>query len=225
MEFMQPEFANIRVFIIVSNNMLSLSLVNFLSGYFSVMASDENMKVTLQKIDDFRPHHIIFCPDTKLDKHQKILVDMLHAGYINTSVFTSGITPELQDHLVLHGIKGVLDAAMRPEHMVKAVRRLCDGEIWLDRKSMTRLIKMLPQVNQHLKASTDGHLLKTLTSREQEIAKICSNMLGASNKEIAKKLSLNESSLRNYLSSIYSTLKLRNRHEFFMFLMRNKDQF
>lgn len=222
---MQPEFANIRVFIIVSNNMLSLSLVNFLSGYFSVMASDENMKVTLQKIDDFRPHHIIFCPDTKLDKHQKILVDMLHAGYINTSVFTSGITPELQDHLVLHGIKGVLDAAMRPEHMVKAVRRLCDGEIWLDRKSMTRLIKMLPQVNQHLKASTDGHLLKTLTSREQEIAKICSNMLGASNKEIAKKLSLNESSLRNYLSSIYSTLKLRNRHEFFMFLMRNKDQF
>jgi two-component system nitrate/nitrite response regulator NarL len=166
MEFMQPEFANIRVFIIVSNNMLSLSLVNFLSGYFSVMASDENMKVTLQKIDDFRPHHIIFCPDTKLDKHQKILVDMLHAGYINTSVFTSGITPELQDHLVLHGIKGVLDAAMRPEHMVKAVRRLCDGEIWLDRKSMTRLIKMLPQVNQHLKASTDGHLLKTLTSRE-----------------------------------------------------------
>jgi DNA-binding NarL/FixJ family response regulator len=222
---MQPEFANIRVFIIVANNMLSLSLVNFLSSYFSVMVSDENMKVTLQKIDDFRPHHIIFCPDTKLDKHQKILVDMLRAGYINTSVFTSGITPELQDQLVLHGIKGVLDSGMRPEHMVKAVRRLCEGEIWLDRKSMTRLIKMLPQVNQHFKASTDGHLLKTLTSREQEIAKICSHLLGASNKEIAKKLSLNESSLRNYLSSIYSTLKLKNRHEFFMFLMRNKDQF
>lgn len=220
-----PEFSNIRVFIITSNNMLSLSLVNFLSPYFSVMTSEEGSSLTTQRIDEFHPQHIIYCPDTKLERHQKVLIEMLHAGYLNTSVFTSGISPELQDHLVLHGIKGVLDSAMRPEHMVKAVRRLCDGEIWLDRKSMTRLIKMLPQVNQHFKTSTDGHLLKTLTSREQEIAKICSNMLGASNKEIAKKLSLNESSLRNYLSSIYSTLKLKNRHEFFMFLMRNKDQF
>ena len=222
---MQPEFPNIRVFIITSNNMLSLSLVNFLSTYFSVLTADEDMKVALEQIDEFHPQHIIFCPDTKLEKNQKLLVDMLHAGYVNTSVFTSSITPELQDHLVLHGIKGVLDSSMRPEHMVKAVRRLCDGEIWLDRKSMTRLIKMLPQVNQHFKTSTDGHLLKTLTSREQDIAKVCSNMLGASNKAIAKKLSLNESSLRNYLSSIYSTLKLKNRHELFMFLMRNKDQF
>ena len=222
---MQPEFSNIRVFIIVTHNLLSLSLVNFLKTYFSVVTSDESVKVTRQKIDEFHPHHIIFCPDTKLEKNQAMLLDLLHAGYVNTSVFTSGLSPELQDHLVLHGIKGVLDSAMRPEHMVKAVRRLCDGEIWLDRKSMTRLIKMLPQVNQHFKTSTDGHLLKNLSSREQSIAKICSNMLGASNKEIAKKLSLNESSLRNYLSSIYSTLKLKNRHEFFMFLMRNKDQF
>lgn len=219
-----PEFANIRVFIITANNLLSLSLVNFLAQYFSLMTSGDSLESVARKIDDFHPHHIIFCLDTKLERNQKILLDLLNAGYQNTSLFTSDINPDLQDHFVLHGVKGVLDTAMRPEHMVKAVRRLCDGEIWLDRKSMTRLIKMLPQVNQHIKTSKDGHLLKNLTAREFQIAKVCSTLLGASNKEIAKKLSINESSLRNYLSAMYSNLKLKNRHEFFMFLMRNKDQ-
>lgn len=221
----RPEFSNIRVFIITANNMVSVSLVNFLSAYFSVESSEEATSATLKKIDAFHPQHIIYCPDTKLEKHQRALLEMLHDGYLNTSVFTTGISPDQQDLLVLHGVKGVLDASMKPEHMIKAVRRLCDGEIWLDRKSMTRLIKMLPQVNQHLKTGKDGHLIKALTTREQEVCKVCSNMLGAGNKDIAKKIGINDSSLRNYLSSIYGTLKVKNRHEFFLFLMRNKDQF
>lgn len=219
------EFPNIKLVVITNQSMLSASLVVFLTKYFVIHTVDDDVKKAERLIDELKPQHIIYCLDAKSEKAQKSLIELLRAGYLNTSIFAVDLSSEIQDKLVMYGVKGVLDGAMKPEHMVKAVRRLCDGEIWLDRKSTTRLIKMLPQVHQHFNSGRDVNLIKKLSSREFEIVKVCSQMLGATNKEIAKRLFINESSLRNYLSGIYSTLMLKNRHELFLFLMRNKDQF
>jgi DNA-binding NarL/FixJ family response regulator len=219
------EFPNIKLVVITNQSMLSASLVVFLSRYFTVISAEEDIGRSQQKIDETKPQHIIYCLDAKSEKAQKNLIELLNAGYLNTSIFAVDLSSEIQDKLVMHGVKGVLDGAMKPEHMVKAVRRLCDDEIWLDRKSTTRLIKMLPQVHQHFNTSRDVNMIKALSTREFEILKVCSQMLGATNKEIAKRLYINENSLRNYLSSIYNALMLKNRHELFLFLMRNKDQF
>ncbi len=219
------EFPNIKLVVITNQSMLSASLVVFLTKYFVIHTVDDDIKKAERLIDEVKPQHIIYCLDAKSEKAQKSLIELLRAGYLNTSIFAVDLSSEVQDKLVMYGVKGVLDGAMKPEHMVKAVRRLCDGEIWLDRKSTTRLIKMLPQVHQHFNSGRDVNLIKKLSSREFEIVKVCSQMLGATNKEIAKRLFINESSLRNYLSGIYSTLMLKNRHELFLFLMRNKDQF
>jgi two-component system nitrate/nitrite response regulator NarL len=219
------EFPSIKLVIITNQSMLSASLVAFMSQYFTVFSIEDDVSRAQLKIDEVKPQHIIYCLDTKSERAKKSLMDLLNGGYLNTSIFAVDLASDVQDKFVMHGVKGVLDAAMKPEHMVKAVRRLCDGEIWLDRKSTTRLIKMLPQVNHHFNSSRDVGLIKTLSAREFEVLRVCSQMLGASNKEIAKRLFINENSLRNYLSSVYNLLRLKNRHELFLFLMRNKDQF
>lgn len=219
------EFPNIKLVVITNQSMLSASLVVFLSRYFTVITAEDDIARAQKKIDETKPQHIIYCLDAKSEKAQKNLIELLNAGYLNTSIFAVDLSTDVQDKLVMQGVKGVLDGAMKPEHMVKAVRRLCDGEIWLDRKSTTRLIKMLPQVHQHFNSNRDVSLIKALSAREYEILKVCSQMLGATNKEIAKRLFINENSLRNSLSSLYNILMLKNRHELFLFLMRNKDQF
>ena len=219
------EFPGIKLMIVTNQSMLSASLVSFMNNYFTVIAVEDQLQHMRDAAGEHHPQHIIYCLDTRSDKAQKNLIDFLNAGYLNTSLFAADLSTEMQDKLVMRGVKGVLSPSMKPEHMVKAVRRLCEGEVWLDRKSMTRLIKLLPQVNQHFNTTKDVGVIKGLTAREFEILKVCSQMLGASNKEIAKNLFINENSLRNYLSSIYSTLGLKNRHELFLFLMRNKQLF
>jgi DNA-binding NarL/FixJ family response regulator len=217
--------SGIKILLVADQSIVGLSLAELLNRHFTCFVSEEDFSTLFDQIDRLRPNHIIFALDCKTPKYFQILSDILTEGYKNTSVFTSDLPIDLQDKLLLAGLKGVLDGGMKPEHIIKATRKLCDGEIWLNRKAMARLIGLLSKVGQHEPTGGDRQLISALTKREFQIAKICSANLGATNSELAKKLFLSENTVRNCLSSMFSTLAVKNRYEFFLFLLNNKNQF
>ena len=85
------------------------------------------------------------------------------------------------------------------------------------------MLSHVPKTGQNLSSVDDALLIKRLTPRQVQIAKVCAANLGASNKILASKLHLGESSVRNALSALFGALELKNRNEFFLFLQRNKD--
>jgi DNA-binding NarL/FixJ family response regulator len=106
------------------------------------------------------------------------------------------------------GARGVVQKDEAPELICKALRKVRDGELWLDRASTAKLFE-------ELLGGAEGKLpegrIANLTIRESDIVRALLQHEGASSRELAQSLGMSEQTLRNHFSSIYRKLGIPNR--------------
>ena len=128
---------------------------------------------------------------------------------------------EIHDRAVLSGARGVVQKESSPEVILKAIKKVYDGEIWLDRASTGRLFtKLLDHSNNEPSPETTN--IATLTPREREIIDVIIKHGRSTNKQIAGDLNMSEHTLRNPLTSIYSKLGVENRLELVMYAVKHR---
>jgi DNA-binding NarL/FixJ family response regulator len=92
--------------------------------------------------------------------------------------------------------------------LFKMVDRVEDGEVWAGRKTISRLLDELYEAAGGDQSRPQPALtaadLKRLTSRERQIVRLLSE--GASNKEMAKQLSVSVSTIKAHLTKIFRKL-------------------
>jgi DNA-binding NarL/FixJ family response regulator len=211
-----------KLLLIADDSLLGQSLATLFVRNFDCFVVDEKYSVPIQ-IDSIKPLHTIFALDLNKPKNVKLLSELLGRGSHTTSIFAAKLTPAVQVKLILAGVRGVLDVGMRPDVLVRAVQKMCDGEVWISRQITAQLLAHIPKRGQALSTAGDAALIKRLTPRQVQIAKVCASNLGASNRALATKLQLSDASLRNALSAIFDTLGMKNRNELFLFLQRNSE--
>jgi DNA-binding NarL/FixJ family response regulator len=96
------------------------------------------------------------------------------------------------------GARGFLHAQMPPQQMVRALSVAAKGEVVLPRNLVKGLVEQEPPAD-----------LGELSIRQQEILELVSE--GLSNAQIAKRLFLSESTVKQHLRRAYKTLGVRNR--------------
>jgi two-component system, NarL family, nitrate/nitrite response regulator NarL len=129
--------------------------------------------------------------------------------------------PDTHDRAVLSGARGVVQKEALAETIIKAIKKVYAGEIWLDRAATGRVFsKLLDHSNKQ--ASPEATKLATLTSREREIIDVMIKQGRSTNKQIAVSLNMSEHTLRNHLSSIYSKLEVENRLELVMYAVKHR---
>jgi DNA-binding NarL/FixJ family response regulator len=141
------------------------------------------------------------------------LVEKTHAKVL---VLTGVRDPALQDRAMLAGASGVIGKEEQPDDILKAIAKVHAGEIWLDRVSTGRVLKLV----QRGEAGVDEgerRKIASLTARESEIVCAVAKHAGATTKTIADALNISDRTLRNHLSSIYEKLGLSNRLELFVY--------
>ena len=127
---------------------------------------------------------------------------------------------ETQDRAVLAGARGVVQKEAPAELILKAIKKVYEGEIWLDRAATGRIFsKLLDQSNNE--ASPEATKIASLTPREREIIDVMTKQGHSTNKQIAVHLNMSEHTLRNHLSSIYSKLEVENRLELVMYAVKH----
>jgi two-component system, NarL family, nitrate/nitrite response regulator NarL len=127
---------------------------------------------------------------------------------------------EIHERAVLAGARGVVQKEVPAEMILKAIRKVHEGEIWLDRLTTGRIFsKLLDHSANH--ASPEAAKIASLTSREREIINVMANQGHSTNKQIAAHLNMSEHTLRNHLSSIYSKLEVENRLELVMYAVKH----
>ena len=101
----------------------------------------------------------------------------------------------------------------------KAVRAVCNGELWMPRTLITRIIEDLSG----RPVSVDGadtdpahSAVECLTPRELQVARMVH--LGGNNKTIARELSISERTVKAHLSAIFRKLNIQNRLHLALFL-------
>lgn len=156
------------------------------------------------------------------EPNEQIIESFDEVGDAKIIVISNTVSPEMMNLFVLHGVKGFLGPDTSAEQFFKAIIKVSEGELWLDRFTTSRIVNEISQKSRHPElADPDQLLIARLTEREKGILQAIVDGEGQSLRDIAEKLFISEYTLRNHLTAIYSKLGVKNRLDLYVFAQYN----
>ncbi|RRZ97156.1 two-component system response regulator NarL [Erwinia sp. 198] len=113
-----------------------------------------------------------------------------------------------------HGADGYLLKDMEPEALLKALYQAAAGQMVLSEKLTNVLVASLRESR-----PTEARDVEQLTRRERDILKLIT--LGMTNKAIARKLSITESTVKVHVKHLLKKMKLKSRVEAAVWALQN----
>ena len=110
--------------------------------------------------------------------------------------------------LYRRGVRGVVPRSISPDLLIKCVRKIADGETWIDNQSISWVIEAYRSQASSL---TNPRVQPKLS--EKELAIISCITRGMRNKEIAYQIGTTEQVIKNYLRKVYDKLGVSDRLE------------
>ena len=203
---------------------------SFLWGMVKLIESDSaNMKVmgtasdiaeALAILEREQPDVILLDIDLNGVNSLDSMPLLRNATSARVLILTGMRDAETHERAVLAGARGVVQKEVSAEMILKAIRKVHEGEIWLDRLTTGRIFSKLLDHSAN-QVSPEAAKIESLTSREREIINVMVNQGHSTNKQIAAHLNMSEHTLRNHLSSIYSKLEVENRLELVMYAVKH----
>src|ERR1700688_2430363 len=112
------------------------------------------------------------------------------------------------------GCSGIVLKQTAPDLIVKSIRKVHSGEIWLDSHTTAAVMRQFSTAldGGHPSASgTKGRERSPLSAREREIVALVAQ--GYKNKEMAEKMFISEQTVKNHLHNIFDKLGVSDRLE------------
>jgi DNA-binding NarL/FixJ family response regulator len=143
-----------------------------------------------------------------------ILLELTKAKIV---IYTGSNNPKLCYQSVFKGARGVINKAEPAETLLKAIEKIYEGELWLNRNATSRIVFQMAQANSPKGLSAEQKKLSTLTVKEEKVTRAIQLHSAKTLKQVAESLHISEHTLRNHLASIYNKLSVRNRMELYVF--------
>ena len=112
------------------------------------------------------------------------------------------------------GTAGIVLKQTATELLIKSIRKVADGEIWLDSRMTTAVMKEFSQP-----APVREPVKTVLSTREREVVGLVCQ--GFRNKEIAEKMFISEQTVKNHLHNIFDKLGVSDRLELALYAIHN----
>lgn len=117
------------------------------------------------------------------------------------------------------GARGILFKDADPALLVKSVRKVHQGEVWIDNPILSQALESLvskPPAPPGVSGQRDARL----SGREMEVVRCVA--MGLRNKEVADKLGVSEATIKNHLTSVYAKLGVSDRLELILYAIHNR---
>jgi len=115
------------------------------------------------------------------------------------------------------GVKGIVTRSIGPDLLIRCVRKIHAGEMWLDNKGVNWVIDAYRTQVAQLTMPRNRVKLST-----KEISIISGVTQGLRNKDIAAEVGTTEQVIKNYLRKIYDKLGVSDRLELALYCMHNR---
>ena len=182
---------------------------------FAVVASVSHGEAALEALRSERADVLVLdlrMPDLSgLDVLRAIAAEHLEC---RTVLLTAALTDDDAVEAVRLGARGVVLKEAAPETLLECVRRVHQGEQWMDHETMARAFGRVLR-----RESTSREAARVLTPREAEIVRMIT--LGLRNRGIAERLSISEGTVKIHLHNIYEKLGLDGRLALVLFAQEN----
>src|SRR5256886_9002400 len=131
------------------------------------------------------------------------------------------VTPQPDEELTLdlfrRGAHGIVSREVEPELLVDCLRKVAEGEPWLDSKGIRWVLEAYrTQATRPISARTKVQL----TPKESLIVSCVTQ--GMKNKEIALRVGTTEQVVKNYLRKVYDKLGVADRLELALYCLHNR---
>jgi DNA-binding NarL/FixJ family response regulator len=190
-------------------------------GKMRVVGDAANRSQALELAALEQPDLILLDLDLGDESGLDFLQELLHTGEnVRVLVFSGARDPEMQRRAMRLGAMGVLAKDKTSEVLIKAIRKVCAGEVWLERSMTASLLEQIRKTNE---SPADGDFeagkIASLTKREREIISLVAEGLGT--KPLAGRLFISEKTVRNHMASIYGKLEVSDRLELAIYAGRH----
>jgi two-component system, NarL family, nitrate/nitrite response regulator NarL len=119
---------------------------------------------------------------------------------------------------IRRGAMGIVMKQQAADLLLKAIRKVHAGEVWIDRSMMSSVLSDVRSERQE-EADPEAGKIASLTPREREVIVLVSE--GLKNKLIGERLFISETTVTHHLSSIFSKLEVSDRLELIIYAFRH----
>ena len=179
-------------------------------------------KQTLTLAGVERPHVVLLDMDSHTEERIELVAQLGQICGARVLMLAATSEAERSARALKAGARGVLLKRDAPKIACKAVLKVEEGELWLDRQTTGRIIEDL--VSENLRAREDAEaadgMAEKLTARELEVVRALLRHEGAGSRDLAARLHVSEHTLRNHFTSIYRKLGVPNRTGLFAYASR-----
>jgi DNA-binding NarL/FixJ family response regulator len=129
-------------------------------------------------------------------------------------VITAGTGDTITSEVFDAGVVGVLYKHRRPAELVKAIRKILTGELWLDRGAPRSLVSASKERVEERRSRTLALELTSswrLSLRQQEV--LSSILEGLSNKEMARKFQVSTTTIKDVVQELLEMAGVRTRSQ------------
>ena len=116
------------------------------------------------------------------------------------------------------GAKGIVLKQEASETLIKAIKKVSAGEVWLEPSTTARVISEMVSNARDRKANPEQKKIQTLTQREREVVVRVAE--GLKNKQIASRLFITEATVSHHLTSIFNKLGVTDRLQLIVYAHR-----
>ena len=199
---------DIRLLIVDDHSLFREGLVRLLSSEpgFQVVGSCGHLKAALDVLDREPVDMVLLDYDLETEQGSKFLEEAKRRGKSpKVLMVTAGMNSVGMMSVMEAGASGIFLKHSPPSQLAEAIRRVADGEMWLDPRAVKPVIQGATQSAEH------GRLESLLSEREKTVLK--GVLEGASNKAIAATLHLSESSVKAVLQQLFLKTGVRTRSQ------------
>lgn len=168
------------------------------------------------------PDVILLDLDLGAENGLKLIPDLIAKSNAKVLVLTGLRDPSVHDDAVLAGARGVIGKEDAPENILKAIEKVHQGELWLDRAATGRIFVELSRKGSSEETDPERQKISSLTARERQVVAAIAADPGATANTLADKLHISEHTLRNHLTSIYEKLAVANRLELYVYANKHE---
>jgi DNA-binding NarL/FixJ family response regulator len=117
---------------------------------------------------------------------------------------------------IRRGAMGIVLKQQAADLLLKAIRKVHEGEVWIDRSMVGSMIQ---EFNKPAMVDPELTKIESLTDREREVIALIGE--GLKNKQVGERLFISETTVTHHLSSVFSKLEVSDRLELIIYAFRH----
>ena len=185
---------------------------------FEVIGTGADVDGSMAQLQRMTPHVVVLAID---QTRVETLAEFCGKTQAKLLLVTGSTDHSWMDSAVMAGVRGIVRTGEPAEALLKAIEKVDEGELWIDRGATSRIFMEMARHKAADRSDPDRSKIATLTLRERQTIAAVASDAAAPGKVIADRLCISEHTLRNHLTSIYSKLGVCNRLDLYAFATRH----